>query len=710
GPATARSASLLSRIITEAGGNPLALKEFTADMASGAVASAPLPLGSRLEAHFQRQVDELPEETKSLLLVLSVAPSDDPVVLWLAAAALGLSAQALDAAVAAEIVTVYPHPAFRHPLIRSAVHSAAAPAELRRVHQALAGATDRESAPDRRAWHLAEAVVGLDEEVAAELERVAERARGRGGYAAQAAFLLSAAELTPEPRARAERYCAAAQAHLYTGNAAVVRPLLDQAESDPGPPTIRANIRRLRATVEWLDGRIAQAPAILMAAADDVAVHDEPLARDMVFEALSAAMMTREHTVGITLDELARQALAMPWDRARQQTVADVVIDAFCTRIAEGYAPAVPKLRAVAEALQTGDLVDTGMPIALLGLFGAEELWDDGAYRAAAGRLIAVGRERGAVHALAMVLGSLAAAEIWAGRFSGAESCYDEGDDIYLSIINMPFGASHRVELRAWQGRETDLRAGADSAIQVWGGRFGYGVMACHAYYSLTISELGAGRYQEALAWARLGYENDVPGLGNRLLPDVIEAAVRAGDPALASAALSRLAERAPLAGTPWALGLLARAKALLAPDDEAEGLYEDALKHLSATGVVTDLARAHLLYGEWLRSRDRRADARTRLRTAYEMFAAMGAAGFAERARLELLATGEHARKRHAQADHDLTPQEKQVAALAAGGFTNTDIASRLFITTSTVEYHLNKVFRKLGITSRRQLADVLG
>lgn len=712
-PAALRAPSRIARIariVAEAGGNPLALTEFAADPRSDTLPSAPLPLGSRLEAHFQRRVDALPRETKSLLLVLSLAPSDDPVVLWLAARALGLSAQALDAAVAGGIVTAHPHPAFRHPLIRSAVHAAAEPTELRRVHRALAEATDRDTAPDRRARHLAETVPGLDEDVAAELERVAERARGRGGYAAQAAFLLRAAELTPDPRARAERYSAAAQAHLFTGNAAVIRPLLDQAESYPGTPTTRAATRRLRATLEWLDGRIAMTPAILMGAADDAIAHDEPLARDMVFEALSAAMMTREHTIGMTLDELAARALAMPWDRSRPPTVPDAVIDAYCTRIAHGYAPAVPKLRTAVEALRTSDLVDTGMPIALLGFMGAEDLWDDAAYRAVAERFIAVSREWGAVHSVAVALQNLAAGEIWAGRFSSAQSCYDESHDIYSSVINMPFGASSLMELRAWQGLEPDLRAGADSAIHVWGEQLGYSSLAAHAYYALTIFELSAGRYPEALDWARRGYEDDRLGQGNRLLPDAIEAAVGGGDPALASAALARLAERASLSGTPWALGVLARCRALVAGDDEAEGLYEASLKHLGATRVVTDLARTHLLYGEWLRRRGRRADARARLRTAYEMFTDMGAAGFAERARLELLATGEHARKRTAQADYDLTPQEKQVAALAAGGSTNTEIAGRLFITTSTVEYHLNKVFRKLRITSRKQLADVLG
>ena len=706
----------LSRIVAEAGGNPLALSEFTADLAGGAalvavpVLSAPRSLGPRLEAHFQRQVDSLPEETKSLLLLLSVAPADDPVVVWRAAGELGLSARALDAAVAGGILTVDPHPVFRHPLIRSAVHSGAAPAELRRVHQVLAEAVDPLTGPERRAWHLAAAVVGLDEEVAAELERVAKRAQGRGGYAAQAAFLLAAAELSPDPQARAERYSAAAQAHLYIGGSAAAQPMLDHAESYPGTSTTRATIRRLRAMVEWLEGRIAMAPAILMAAAQDVIGHDEPLARDMVFEALSAAMMTREHTVGMTLDDLARQALAMPWDMSRPQTVSDVVIDAYCTRVAQGYAAAVPKLRAAVEALCTGDLGDIGMPIALLGFVGAEDLWDDEGYRAVLGRFIEVSRERGAVHSLAVASDSLAVAELWSGRLGKAESCYDESDDIYASIVNMPIGASHRVELRAWQGAETELRVGAESAIQVWGEQLGYAVLTCHAHYSLTVFELSAGRFREALAWARLEYDNDVPGQGNRLLPEVIEAASGVGDRELASAALSRLAERALLSGTAWALGVLARCRALMAAGDEAESLYEAALRHLSGTTVVTDLARTHLLYGEWLRRHDRLADARTQLRKAHEMFTDMGAVGFAERARTELQSAGEHARKHTAPADHPLTPQEKQVASLAADGFTNAEIATRLFITTSTVEYHLNKVFRKLDITSRRQLADVFG
>jgi len=702
--------TVISRIIADSGGNPLALCEFAGNVAGGALPTAPLPLGPRLEAHFQRQVDALPEDTKSLLLVLSVAPSDDPVVLWLAAAALGLSAQALDAAVAGGIVTTHPHPAFRHPLIRSAVHSGAAPGELRRVHQALAGATDRDSAPDRRAWHLAEAVIGLDEDVAAELERVAERARGRGGYAARAAFLVRAAELTPDPRTRAARYLSAAQAHLVIGDTAMARSVLDQTEPDPGTPTARATAQRLRAAIEWLRGRAVLAPSILMPAAAEVAAFDGRLARDMVFEALASGMMTRDRTVGMTLDDLARQALTMPWDRSARPAIPDVVMDAYCTRIAEGYAAAVPKLRDSVEALLTGDLVETGMPIALMAYVGAEDLWDDRGHGAVMERLAAIARSQGALQALGVVLYALAVNELWAGRFDRAESCYDEADELAVALGTVPKGPSHRVELLAWQGRRAELLVGTDDAINRWGGQLGFAVMADNAYHALTILELGAANYPEALAWARLGYENDAPGQGNLLLPDVVEAAARTGDPATASAALARLTERASLSGTPWALGVLARSRALMADDEQAEVLYREAVKHLADTAIVTEQARTHLLFGEWLSRRRRRPDARTQLRTAYEMFTDMGAAGFAERARLELLAAGEHARKRGAHAAYDLTPQEKQVAVLAAGGSTNTEIAGRLFITTSTVEYHLNKVFRKLDITSRRQLSALLG
>ncbi|MFD7983919.1 AAA family ATPase [Kitasatospora indigofera] len=698
-----------ARIVAETAGNPLALIELATELPGGALPLTPLPVGPQLESHFLRQVRALPEDTRTLLLVASVAPADDPAVLWRAAAALGLSPQAMDPAVAGGVLLRGRHPEFRHPLIRSAVHTGADPVQRRRVHRALAGSTDPDSSPDRRAWHLAEATVGLDEEVALELERASERARGRGGYSAQAGFLTRAAELTPDPSDRARRYSVAAQAHVVIGDAAMARTVLDQAESGPGTPTTRATVQRLRAAVEWLQGRARTVPSMLMAAAADVVAFDERLARDMVFEALSAGMLAREHIAGLTLDGLARAALDMPWDPALPATLPDVVADAYCTRVAEGYRAAVPKLRAAVDALRTRELVETGLPIALMSYAASEDLWDDRGHRAVLERMAAASRAQGALHALSVVVNGRAAAEVWAGRFAAAEACYDEVDEICRALGHLPQGPSHRVELLAWQGREEELRIGVDLSVRVWGEQLGFAVVAGHAHYALTVLELGAGRYQEALDRALLGYRSDVPGQGNRLLPNVIEAAVRVGDRATAAAALARLTERATLSGTPWALGVSARSSALAAPDERAENLFEEAVKHLGETDIGTELARTHLLYGEWLRRRKRRTDARAQLRTAHEMFTAMGAAGFAERARVELAATGERARGRTDRADHDLTPQERQVAGLAAAGATNTEIATRLFVTTSTVEYHLNKVFRKLGITSRRQLAALL-
>ena len=697
----------VGRIVAETGGNPLALIEFGGELTSAVLPLTPLPIGPRLEAHFLRQVRALPRETQELLLVASLAPSDDPAVLWRAAAALGLAAQALDPAVNDGILSRERHPAFRHPLIRSAVHAGADPAQRRRVHEALAAATDRATAPDRRAWHLAEAAVGLDEEVAAELERASERARSRGGYAAQGIFLARAAELTPDPHARSARLFAAARAHLVIGDAGQAQAALDQAVPGLQAPAW-AVAQRLRAAITWLQGQVRQAPAILLAAVPEARRFDERLARDMVFEALVAALLAREHTAGVTLDELARTVVDMDWDPALPTSVQDLVAYAITMRITEGYPRAVPWLLRAADALIADDFTEIAMPIALIAYTVAEELWDDRKFKTIVDRLTAFSRARGALHALNVTLHSQAVYAMWGGRFAAAEAYFDEADEI-VSAIGMPAQRpGHRVELLAWQGRETEARAAADVLIHRWGGQFGFAVLVSHAHHSLAVLELGLGHYKEALAWAVYGYANDCPGQGNLLLPDVVEAAVRSGDLTTAAAALDRLSERASLAGTPWALGLLARCRALSAADEDVEALYRESIDLLGRTGIATELARTHLLYGEWLRRRKRRTEARAQLRTAHDMFTGMGAEAFAERARAELLATGEHARSRTAQTDHELTPRERQVAVLASGS-TNTEIATRLFLTVSTVEYHLNKVFRKLDITSRRQLPAAL-
>jgi DNA-binding CsgD family transcriptional regulator len=446
-------------------------------------------------------------------------------------------------------------------------------------------------------------------------------------------------------------------------------------------------------------------PALLLDALATFGPLDERTTRDMLWEALTSGLLARQHTTGTTLTDIARTALKTSPPDPAEATISDLLLHAFATRIADGYARAIPMMRAAIVAIRTGDLTDEGQPLAGVGSWAAIDLWDDEGYRDIVARIDAAERAQGALPAVNSALHCTAAWEIWAGRFTEAQACYAEAAEIAVTVGLPAEGPEHSIELLAWQGRENETRAAAELTERVWSGQLGFGVLGNHARYAVMILELALGRYDEALSCAAPLFAEDAPGQGNQLLHNLVEAAVRAGDRDLAQDALARLAERAPATGTPWALGLLARSTALLADDERADVLYRDALGHLGCTAIRTEQARTHLLYGEWLRRRKRRADARVQLRLAHALFAGMGAAAFAERARLELSATGEQPRRRTGTTSAGLTPQETQVATLAAAGATNTEIATRLFITSSTVEYHLNKIFRKLGVTSRRQL-----
>ncbi|MET7395008.1 AAA family ATPase [Dactylosporangium sp. NPDC005572] len=704
-----------TRIVTETRGNPLALIELTAELSEDQLAGSAslpdrLPLSERMEAHFLRRVRLLPAETQSLLLIASVAPQDDAAVIWRTATLLGLSADAPDPALAEGILTAAPALAFRHPLIRSAVYSGASPADRRRVHAALAEAIDRDADPDRRAWHLAEATAGLDEHVAGELEHASQRARGRGGYAMLATFLSRAAELTPDPGHRTRRLFAAAQAHLVAGDPVAAELRLGQVRSGLRTPELRATAHRLKAAIDWFGGNVARVnSATMLEVATDPGVPDD-LRRGMLFEALTVAMLAQRHTVGTTLAEVARTALRAPGNRRGPATTVQLLLDAFAIRIADGYAQAVPHLRAAVAALCVDPELSHGsVPFTMIGQFAAEDLWDDDGHLRHLRHAEALARQRGALHALYCLLYGLGTSATWTGDFVQAQAHYAEAADVGTMIGVQGDDTARQVELLAWRGNEAQTRAAADAAITVWDAERGYAVLGSHARNSLTILELGLGHYQEALSLALPGLDDDPVAHGNRMLPNLIEAAVRSGDRPTARTALARLTERATASGTPWALGMLARSRALLAADTEADALYRESAEHLAGTRVATELARTHLLHGEWLRRHKRPTEARVQLRTAHDAFADMGAAAFAERARIELLATGQRARSRAVAADHDLTPQEARVAKLAAEGATNAEIATQLFVTTSTVEYHLNKIFRKLDITSRRQLARTL-
>ncbi|WP_328674106.1 AAA family ATPase [Streptomyces sp. NBC_00328] len=820
-------AAVAARIVADAGGNPLALMESAqalspAHLAGTAPLLEPLPVGARLENHFGRLVRGLPPETRTFLVLLSAAPPEDALLLWRAAAELGVFAQAADAAVSAGVLTGGRLLEFRHPLIRSAVYRSAPAGERRRVHAALAAVSDALRNPERRAWHRAEATVGLDDEVADELVAAAELARGRGGYAERAALLARAAQLSQANRA--VRLVEAARAHLVMGDPATAQSLLAQAQPllAGGDTVLRARALLTQATTDIYFGRLAGLGSPLLAAAGVVADTDRALARSILLEGLLAVLCgvhdaTTREELGVTiltspaLSPLAPSPSALPApvvvptppavatnlpaatpptlappalfaqtvtpralvpaapapaalapavvapsaeasavttltvaspfaapraaappvaappavttavvpaapEPAALPSSADLLLEGFALRMHGGYQAALPLLQAALAALERDtDVVGHGLRAATLALYAAEEVWDETGGAEAARLVEAHERAIGALGALRSTLLVRSTWELRAGRFATATACLDEAQDL-AAVIGQPSpGLAYRVELLAWSGQESAARTAADLLVRDFASRHAHGGLADWARNSLTVLELSLGHYVQAAAHARVTFDADNPGGAPRALPDLIEASTRSGDRPTARQALTRLEERALPAGTPWALGLLERCRALVSADhDRTERHFAQSLTLLDRTQVRTELARTHLLYGEWLRRRKRRTDARTQLGHAYRMFTDMGAAAFAERARTELLATGAHPRKRagrspHDLTEHDLTPQERRIATLAAHGSTNTEIATRLFITQSTVEYHLNKIFRKLDITSRRQLNSLL-
>ncbi|MEU1090779.1 LuxR family transcriptional regulator [Streptomyces sp. NPDC005892] len=696
--------TVAERLVTGTGGNPLALLELAVTLDSeqlGGVAPLPepLPVNRQLENHFQEKAALLPADTRTLLLLMAMTPTDDQAARWRAAGALGLSVRAAAPAVAAGILHRGTTADFRHPLIRSAIHSAASAAERRRVQAALAAT----SAPERRAWHLAEATDGPDSDFATELEAASELAQARGGYSEQALVLTRAAEMTVQPGRRSERCPDAAAAHLASRDLPKLLTLLELATPDLTGPAARARATRLRASVETFCGRHRDVPAVLLGAAAELGSTDPRASWDLLRDAVKAAVIGGPVITGASVSEVAGAA-ADAWHEVSLSGGPDQLMAALSQSIAHGYTEGAPALAAALARLRAADELHGQDLFSVMISLAGDELWDIEATREILARLVAADRERGALHSLSLALLAFAKVEIWNGRFAAAESCYVESDRCMAAAGGFRPGDFHKVLLYAWTGREAELRA-AVAAMRAMSEGQGIGVMDRRAGQALSIFEIGRGHYREALD-AQLAMFVDNPAvLGDINLAGMVEAGLRSGDRAAAAMAMERLEERAPLAGTPWALGLLARCRALMTDDDAAERLYEESVAQLEKVPVAVELAWSRLLFGEWLRRRRRRADARVQLRAAFESFEAWGATAFAKRARVELLATGETARKRRADTQLDLTPQEHHVASLAASGLTNAEIAGQLFVTISTIEFHLSRVFRKLGITSRKQI-----
>ena len=697
------------RIIAESDGNPLALLELThgvttAELAGGFGLPGAGPLAGRIEKSFLCRITPLPETTRRLLLLAAADPVGDPALLWRAAGRLGITDEAAAPAEADRLLTVAARVTFRHPLVRSAVYQAAPAADRRLAHRAIAEATDAGTDPDHWAWHQAQAAPRPDEEIAAELERSASRAQARGGFAAAAAFLDRATALTPDAARRGARALAAAQAKFDAAAPDRALELLATAETAPLDELQRARVDMLRAQIAF--GR-PDAAQLMLAAARRLEPLDAGLARQAYLEALGAAMSAGRLSGAVGVQEVAAaiSAAGRAGSSAQPPRALDLLLDGLVTRFTEGYPAGVAPLRRGLRAL-VAQLRETGLTGREVGIpcGTSADLWDDDDWHELASRGVQLARHTGALISLPAGLTYQAGLLVFAGQFAAAAALLDEADAIAAATGNAKPGCVSPLlaALRCDEGQALEV---IEACIR-HATASGEGKSIGHAEYAAAVLYNGLGRYKDALAAAQRACEYEDLGVFGWALGELVEAAARSGDRGAAAAALELLTERTRASGSDWALGVEACVRALLSDGQSAERGYREALDHLGRTRVRVPLARAHLLYGEWLRREGRRTDAREQLRAAHEMFARMGAVGFAERAGRQLRATGEHVRKRTTDTPVQLTAREAQIARLAGDGLSNPEIAAQLFMSPRTVEYHLHKVFTKLAITSRNQLS----
>jgi DNA-binding CsgD family transcriptional regulator len=701
------------RIIAESGGNPLALIELpraatTVDLAGGFGVAPALPLAGRIEQSFMQRIALLPDATQRLLLLAAAEPTGDPALLWRAADRIGIGAGAADVAESEGWLEFGARVTFRHPLVRSATYGAASPGERRKVHQALAAATDPQLDPDRRAWHRAQAMPEPDEDVAAELERSAARAQARGGLAAAAAFLERSAALSPQPGRGAERALAAAQAMAQAGAFDAALRLLATAEAGPLGDFQRARADLLRGQLAFASGRGSDAPPLLLKAAKLLEPLDIVLARDTYLEALSAAVYATRYVTGGGLRKAAEAARAAP-AAPQPPSAPNLLLDGLALLITEGYKAAAPTLKRALSAFSS-DVVSREEALRWLWLAvpTAVRLWDDESWDQLSARQVQLARDAGALGVLPVALNQRAGLQLYQGDFAAATFLIDEAAAISTATgSQLPLYAA--LALAAFRGQGQQAAGLTETSTRDLMPP-GQGLGATLLQWAAAVLGNSLGRYSEALAAAQQAVEDSYELVFSLwATAELIEAATHSGAPGPAADALERLSDSTHASGSDWALGTEACARALLSNGETADRLYQEALDRLARTRVRVPLARAHLLYGEWLRRENRRSDARVQLHTARQMFAAMGADGFADRAERELRATGARVRKHSTHTPAQLTARETQIARLAGDGLSNPQIAAQLFMSPRTVEYHLNKVFTKLAITSRNQLHGVL-
>jgi DNA-binding CsgD family transcriptional regulator len=696
------------RIIAETRGNPLALLELTrgltpAQLTGGFGPSSAVPLDGRIEESFGRQLAALPAQTRRLLQLAAADPTGDPVLVWRAAGRLAIGAGSAGPAVEVGLAEFGARVRFRHPLVRSAAYRSASIQTRQELHAALAEATDPAADPDRRAWHRAQATPGPDEDVAAELEQSAGRAQHRGGLAA-AAFLERSAALTPGPARRAQRALAAAQAKHRAGAPDAALGLLAMAQAGPLDELQRARADLVRAQIAFASSHGRDAPPLMLSAAKQLEALDVGLARETYLEAFTAALFVGRLSPAV--GEVARAARTAPAPPGPARAP-DLLLDGLALLVTEGYAAGTPALRHALLAVRGQDIsAEEGLSWLWLAERAAMAVWDDETWHILASHHVKLARDAGALSELPLAVRSRILLHAHAGELEQGAALIAEAQVVAGATGSQlaPYGATG---VAAWRGREAEatelIAANMDGVTSRGEGR---GVTS---QYSAALLYNGLGRYDKALAAAELACEYDDIGVLGWELTELIEAAVRSGQPARASEALRRLSETTRPSGTDWALGTEARSRALLSEGQAAENSYREAIERLSRTRMRPAVARARLLYGEWLRRQNRRRDARAELRTAHALLTTMGIEAFAERARRELLATGDTVRKRTVQTASELTAQEAHIARLAVDGRTNAEIGAQLFLSTRTVEWHLSKVYAKLGVGSRRELRQAL-
>ncbi|BBY15268.1 helix-turn-helix transcriptional regulator [Mycolicibacterium litorale] len=709
GPLDAR---VRDRIIAEARGNPLALLEVPRTLSSADLAGGfglpPATFTHSLEGNFRRQIESLPPATRRLLALAAAEPAGDPALLWSAADVLGLDPDVAEPAMDAGLVEIGTRVRFRHPLIRSTAYRCVPLSDRRRIHGALARVTDAAADPDSRAWHLGQAVVGPDEEVAGELERSAGRAQARGGFSAAAAFLERASTLTLDSARRCDLAIAAASAMVQAGQLDRARDLLTAADNAPLSGLQRARVDLVRAQLASIGNHGNDAAPLLLCAARRLETVDAALARETYLDALAAALFAGRLAVDGGVVEVSEAARAVTRG-LRSPRACDLLLDGIATLYDDGFGEGLPT---VAEALRVygrGMSPEEELRWMVLACFASARIWDMDRHISLSARFVQLVRDAGAVSHLPLALSCRFLPLLFTGKFDEAARTTEEMRAA-IDAMGKNLTPYSEIALTAWRGRHAELEAlSAEARLDAHRRGEGHGLtVIAWAKAVAANSRCDYRAAREAAAYAA-SYRGD-GGASWWALTELVEAATRLGETAVASAALDRLAESTTPSGTDWSLGVEARSRAVTSGDDAAESAYVEAVDRLARAGLRPDLGRAHLLYGEWLRRQRRRVDARAQLRAALDLFESIGMEAFAERARRELLATGEKARRRSARPSvAELTAQEVQIARLARDGLSNPEIGARLFISAHTVKYHLGKVFAKLGIRSRSQLDGAL-